>query len=101
MMILYFFISVILFVLLTPGILVTLPRNSKRKEIVALTHGVIFGLIWTVICWTMHGIRLRVKYTNEGFQEGAETKKTDSKKVKSKSSKSSKDEDDEDDELTK
>jgi len=35
----------ILFVILTPGILLTLPPNSKPLT-VAIVHGIVFALIW-------------------------------------------------------
>jgi hypothetical protein len=37
--------SILLFFLLTPGILITLPRKSS-KTIVALTHAIVFGIIY-------------------------------------------------------
>ena len=37
--------SILLFFLLTPGILVTLPPK-KSKMVVALTHAIIFGIIY-------------------------------------------------------
>ena len=36
---------VILFVVLTPGVFVILPYHGS-KYMVALTHGLIFGLVW-------------------------------------------------------
>ncbi len=39
--------AVLLFFLLTPGILVTLPPKGG-KYIVALVHAVIFGIVWKV-----------------------------------------------------
>ena len=41
--------SIVLFYLLTPGILVTIPRNGN-KESVAAVHGIIFTLLHCVIC---------------------------------------------------
>lgn len=40
---------VVLFVLLTPGTLVRLPRNGG-KWTVALLHGALFGLIYLLSC---------------------------------------------------
>lgn len=37
--------SAFLFFLLTPGILITLPPKGK-KNIVAIVHSLIFGLVW-------------------------------------------------------
>ena len=36
---------IILFVVLTPGVFVILPYHGS-KYMVALTHGLIFGLVW-------------------------------------------------------
>ena len=43
-----FVLQVLLFVLLTPGILLVLPPKSS-KYIVALTHGVIFSALWILL----------------------------------------------------
>jgi hypothetical protein len=43
-MILYAFL---LFFVLTPGVLVSLPPKGS-KFVVALTHGIVFTLIWTL-----------------------------------------------------
>ena len=42
-----FLYAFVLFFVLTPGVLITLPPKSK-KLIVAATHGVVFALIWTL-----------------------------------------------------
>jgi hypothetical protein len=39
--------AAVLFFVLTPGILVTLPPGGSRTT-VALTHAVIFGLVWAL-----------------------------------------------------
>lgn len=49
--------AVLLFFLLTPGILVTLPPKGG-KYIVALVHAVIFGIVWKV---TSHWIYTAAK----------------------------------------
>jgi len=49
MNILLFLYIVLLFVALTPSVLITLPPKSS-KLVVALTHGAIFGGIW----WLTH-----------------------------------------------
>lgn len=46
--ILQFVILVLFFVLLTPGILVTLPPRSGKLT-VAITHGVVFALLYVVL----------------------------------------------------
>ena len=64
-----FIVIVLLFVALTPGILVSLPPKST-KLVVALTHGVVFAVVWTLIhkpIWRLtHGFRF------EGFNEGVD-----------------------------
>jgi hypothetical protein len=51
-MLVYFFLSLILFVLFTPGILITLSfSKNTKKEIIALTHGVLFSSVWMIICY--------------------------------------------------
>lgn len=39
--------ATVLFFVLTPGILVSLPPGGSRTT-VALTHAVVFGLVWTL-----------------------------------------------------
>jgi len=51
-----------LFVILSPGVLFTLPRKSKKKIIFA-THGVIFAVIFHFT----HNIVLRITNKFEGF----------------------------------
>lgn len=67
MYILHILITVGLFVLLTPGILVTLPNTKKTsKYTVALVHGLIFAIV-------MHIFYMYVLPNFiEGFQEGAQ-----------------------------
>lgn len=45
MQIILFAFIVLLFVVLTPGVFITLPPNSS-KHVVALTHGAVFALVW-------------------------------------------------------
>ena len=40
-----FLFKVILFVLLTPGVFVTLPKASSGKYVIATVHGVIFAIL--------------------------------------------------------
>jgi len=61
-MILY---TVLLFVLLTPGILVRLPP-SGNKWTVAFVHGLIYSLIY----YFTHNFIMRLSSGLEGFQEG-------------------------------
>ena len=46
-----FFVFVLLYVALAPGVLVSLPARGS-KLMVALTHGAIFGLVWA-FTWVM------------------------------------------------
>ena len=43
-----FIILVLLFVVLTPGVLLTLPPKSG-KLVVALTHGLVFAIVWSLV----------------------------------------------------
>lgn len=40
-----FLFKVILFVLLTPGIVLTLPKASSGKYVIATVHGIIFAIL--------------------------------------------------------
>ena len=67
MNILLFLILVVLFVLLTPGILVYLPPKSSKLT-TAITHGVIFAIIWSLT----HKFLMRTtsRLTSMTFMEG-------------------------------
>jgi hypothetical protein len=70
MNILLFLILVVLFVLLTPGIVVYLPPKSSKLT-TAITHGVIFAVIWSLshkFLW-----RTTNRLTSMTFLEGATT----------------------------
>ena len=56
--------AVLLFVVLTPGVLLRLPMNGS-KMVVAVTHGVVFAVVWHFT----HKMVWRVAY--EGFMSGA------------------------------
>ena len=60
-----FLFLVILFVLLTPGILVYLPPRSS-KLITAITHGFIFAVIWALVhksLWrSTHNLGLNIHF---------------------------------------
>lgn len=43
-----FIILALLFVVLTPGVLVSLPPKSGKLT-VALTHGLIFAIVWSLV----------------------------------------------------
>jgi hypothetical protein len=68
MNILLFIIFIILFVVLTPGVLVSLPPKSS-KLIVAITHGFIFALVWVLVNKFFGKPMLRKTVT---FKEGVE-----------------------------
>jgi hypothetical protein len=61
---LMFAFTALLFIALTPGILVTLPPKST-PIIVAVTHGILFALIYAI---THKAVR-RLTKKLEGFQE--------------------------------
>jgi hypothetical protein len=42
-----FIVSAVLFFILTPGIVLSLPPGGS-KIMVALTHAIVFGLVWTL-----------------------------------------------------
>ena len=44
-----FLLSALLFFVLTPGILLSLPPNGG-KYVVALVHSVVFALVWCLTC---------------------------------------------------
>ncbi len=54
--------AALLFIVLTPGVLLRLPMKGSKMT-VALTHGAIFGVVW----YFTHQMVLRASY--EGFQE--------------------------------
>ena len=73
MNILLFLILVVLFVLLTPGIVVYLPPKSSKLT-TAITHGVIFAIIWSLshkFLW-----RTTSRMTSMTFMEGMSTPTT-------------------------
>ena len=42
-----FIVSAVLFFILTPGIVLSLPPGGSRM-VVALTHAIVFGVVWTL-----------------------------------------------------
>ena len=75
-----FIILVLLFVVLTPGVLISLPPKSG-KLVVALTHGLVFAIVWLLVSkpllvWT--------NYLTSGFSglEGMSELKKESKESK-------------------
>lgn len=60
--------SILLFFVLTPGILVKLPPKGS-KYIVAITHAILFAVIHHLFCrWFWHSKMVK----SEGFREGAD-----------------------------
>ena len=61
-------LSILLFFVLTPGILVTLPKKAS-KYVVAFTHAVIFAFVYHLFArWFWHSKMANRK--SEGFSEG-------------------------------
>jgi hypothetical protein len=50
-----FIVSAVLFFILTPGIILSLPPGGS-KTVVALTHAVVFGLVWTLASKMLMGL---------------------------------------------
>ena len=50
-----FIVSAVLFFILTPGIILSLPPGGS-KTLVALTHAVVFGLVWTLASKMLMGL---------------------------------------------
>ena len=42
-------VPILLFILLSPGLLLTLPDTKSSKLVVVLTHAAIFGLIYALL----------------------------------------------------
>jgi hypothetical protein len=61
---------VLLFVLLTPGVLLTLPKGGSKLT-VAVVHGFVFALVWHFT----HKMVWRATAGLEGFQTEEEKKK--------------------------
>jgi hypothetical protein len=61
--------AALLFVVLTPGVLLRLPPNGSKMA-VAVTHGLVFAVVWHFT----HKMVWRVAY--EGFQATATAKAT-------------------------
>jgi hypothetical protein len=54
-----FIVSAVLFFILTPGILLSLPPGGS-KITVALTHAIVFGLVWTLASKMLMGLAGRM-----------------------------------------
>lgn len=58
-----FIFSALLFFILTPGILLTIPPKSSKKT-VAIVHALVFALVITIICYFTNKFNYN---TNESF----------------------------------
>jgi len=65
---------VLLFVLLTPGVLVTLPSKGSSKLTVAVVHGLVFALLYSLLHKTVWS------YLYEGFADPVAAAAADKKK---------------------
>jgi len=63
MPIFYFILTVVLFVLLTPGILLRLPPNGSK-----LTVAIVHGIVFTVVTYVIH-LYVLPHISLEGFKE--------------------------------
>ncbi len=70
-----FVVFVALFVALTPSVLLRLPANGS-KITVAVTHGIIFALVWTII---YRPVMSMTRGLGLNFMEGMEDKKDKTK----------------------
>jgi amino acid permease len=66
--------AALLFFILTPGILLRLPKNGS-KYTVALVHAVVFGFLF----WLTHKFVWRMSHRLEGMTEGANGKDDEEK----------------------
>ena len=67
--------AALLFFLLTPSILLRLPKNGSKLT-VALVHAVVFGLLF----WLTHKFVWRMGQRLEGMTEGVDTNDSEPKK---------------------
>ena len=61
-----FFFLIALFVVLTPGVFLTLPKKSVSKWVIALTHGVIFAIVWFIIHKPITQLHLNLEGNTSG-----------------------------------
>jgi hypothetical protein len=77
MNVILFIVLVLLFVVLTPGVALSLPPKGS-KLVVALTHGLVFALIWTLIKNPIYRLTSRMGFSGmEGMKEGNEDEELD------------------------
>ena len=70
MSIIHFLITIGLFVLLTPGILLRLPQKGSKWK-VAIVHGIVFAVVMHIVYWY-----ILPNFPIEGFKEGDHENKT-------------------------
>jgi len=58
---LLFVFLVVIFIAFVPGVLVTLPPRGSRN-MVLLTHGILFALVWALLHSTLSAIASNFKY---------------------------------------
>lgn len=72
MLALMFIFSILLFFVLTPGILVSLPPKGS-KYVVAFTHAIVFAVVYHLFCkWFWHSKMKIAAKKSEGFREGSD-----------------------------
>ena len=72
MNVILFIVLVLLFVVLTPGVALSLPPKGS-KLVVALTHGLVFALILSLIQKPIYRLTSRMGFSGmEGMKEGAD-----------------------------
>ena len=77
MNVILFIVLVLLFVVLTPGVALSLPPKGS-KLVVALTHGLVFALIWCLIQKPIYRLTSRMGFSGmEGMKEGNENEELD------------------------
>jgi len=87
MNVILFVVLVLLFTVLTPGIVLSLPPKGS-KLVVALTHGLVFALIWTLIHKPIRRLTSRLGFAGmEGMKEGADDEELDEEGNKKKKKK--------------
>ena len=51
-----FLVTFVLFFLLTPGVLITLPPNGS-KLVVGLVHAVVYAIVWSLFAWLLQSTK--------------------------------------------
>ena len=53
---LLFLVTFVLFFLLTPGVLITLPPKGS-KLVVGLVHALVYAVVWSLFAWLLHSTK--------------------------------------------